>query len=80
MIARNEVSIQLHEPSPRNVSPEVARALVNYAFEQLHLSRLICVIEHGNQASIRVATKLGMTFEKEGKDEKGPFLIYSMNK
>jgi RimJ/RimL family protein N-acetyltransferase len=46
----------------------------------LQLSRLICLIEHGNQASIKVATKIGMTFEKEGKDEKGPFLIYSMNK
>jgi hypothetical protein len=24
-----------------------------------------------------VAEKIGMTFEKEGEDEKGPFLLYS---
>ena len=38
------------------------------------------MIEHGNEASIKVATKIGMTFEKEGQDEKGPFLLYSTNK
>jgi ribosomal-protein-alanine N-acetyltransferase len=64
----------------QGLATEVARALANYAFEQLQLSRLICLIEHGNQASIKVAAKIGMTFEKEGKDEKGPFLIYSINK
>ena len=64
----------------QGLATEVAQALVHYGFEHLQLSRLICLIEHGNQASIRVTTKLGMTFEKEGKDEKGPFLIYSMNK
>lgn len=64
----------------QGLATEVAQALVEYGFEHLQLSRLICLIEHGNQASIKVATKIGMTFEKEGRDEKGPFLIYSMNK
>lgn len=64
----------------QGLATEVAQALVEYGFEHLQLSRLICLIEHGNQASIKVATKVGMTFEKEGRDEKGPFLIYSMNK
>lgn len=64
----------------QGLATEVARALVHYGFEQLRLSRLICLIEHGNTASIRVATKLGMTFEKEGQDEKGPFLVYALNK
>jgi len=27
-----------------------------------------------------VATKIGMNFEKEGEDEKGPFLLYAINK
>ena len=64
----------------QGLATEAAQALVQYGFEHLKLSRLICLIDHGNQASIRVATKLGMVFEKEGKDEVGPFLLYSMNK
>lgn len=59
---------------------EAAQAIVNYGFEKLHLSRLICLIDRENEASIRVALKIGMTFEKEGEDDKGPFLLYSINK
>ena len=47
---------------------------------QLCLSRLICLIDRDNQASIKVATNIGMTFEKEGEDEIGPFLVYARNK
>jgi ribosomal-protein-alanine N-acetyltransferase len=64
----------------QGLATEVAQALVHYGFEHLQLSRLICLIEHGNQASIKVATKIGMTFEREGKDEIGPFLVYARNK
>ena len=64
----------------RGLATEVAQALVQYGFEHLQLSRLICLIEHGNTPSIRVATKIGMTFEKEGKDEMGPFLVYATNR
>lgn len=80
---RNEVEVAFALSKAywgQGLATEVAQALIHYGFEHLQLSRLICLIEHGNQASIRVATKIGMTFEKEGKDEKGPFLIYSMNK
>ncbi len=51
-----------------------------YGFGKLGLSRLICLIERGNLASIRVAAKIGMTFEKEAQDEKGPFLLYKRNR
>jgi ribosomal-protein-alanine N-acetyltransferase len=64
----------------QGLATEVAQALVHYGFEHLQLSRLICLIEHGNQASIQVAAKIGMTFEREGRDDLGPFLIYSMSK
>ena len=42
--------------------------------------RLICLIDREHQASINVAMKIGMTFEKEGEDEMGPFLVYSRSK
>jgi ribosomal-protein-alanine N-acetyltransferase len=58
---------------------EAARGIVQYAFDSLKLSRLVCLIEEGNQASVKVATKLGMTFERIGRDEVGEFLLYSMD-
>ena len=64
----------------QGLATEAARGIVRYGFEQLQLSRLICVIDHDNQGSINVATKIGMRFEKEAKDEYGPFLVYAMNK
>jgi ribosomal-protein-alanine N-acetyltransferase len=59
---------------------EAAQALVDYGFEALGLNRLVCLITPGNEASVRVATKIGLAFEKEAEDEKGPFLLYSKGK
>ena len=64
----------------RGLGTEAAQAIAQYGFEQLHLARLICLIDRENLASVRVATKIGMAFEKEGEDDKGPFLLYSRNK
>jgi ribosomal-protein-alanine N-acetyltransferase len=76
-----EVAFALSKPYwGQGLATEVARSLVQYGFERLQLSRLICVIEPDHQASMRVATKIGMTFEKESKDEYGPFLIYAIHK
>src|SRR5512144_1171703 len=46
----------------QGLGTEAAQALVEYGFEHLGLSRLICLIDHDNVASIRVASKIGMTF------------------
>jgi ribosomal-protein-alanine N-acetyltransferase len=62
----------------QGLGTEAARAIAQYGFEQLHLSRLICLVEQENKASIRVAMKIGMAFEKESRDELGPFQVYSM--
>jgi RimJ/RimL family protein N-acetyltransferase len=64
----------------QGLGTEVAQAIVDYGFEKLNLTRLICLIDKQNLASLRVAEKIGMTFEKEGKDEIGPFLLYTKNK
>jgi len=64
----------------QGLATEAARGIVQYAFEHLQVSRLICLIDPDNQGSIHVATKIGMTFEKESKDEYGPFLVYAINK
>ncbi len=64
----------------QGLGTEAAQAITTYAFDHLHLSRLICLIDAQNIASQRVAEKIGMTFEKEGQDELGPFLVYSITK
>jgi ribosomal-protein-alanine N-acetyltransferase len=63
----------------QGLGTEAARGILDYGFEHLGLSRLICLIDRDNLASIKVATKIGMRFEKEGRDDKGPFLLYSIN-
>lgn len=62
----------------QGLATEAARAIVRYAFSQLGLSRLICLIDSENSASLRVAEKIGMSFERAGQDEKGPYLLYSL--
>jgi|SRR5215210_3108499 len=64
----------------QGLATEAAQAILDYGFERLDLSRLICLIENDNLASIRVAEKIGMTFEREGSDDQGPFLLYSRSK
>jgi ribosomal-protein-alanine N-acetyltransferase len=64
----------------QGLGTEAAQGILDYGFEQLHLSRLICMIDPANLASQKVATAIGMTFERAAEDEKGPFLIYSRGK
>jgi len=64
----------------QGLGTEAAKAILNYGFEKLNLTRLICLIDKDNLASIKVAEKIGMVFEKESRDETGPFLVYSRNK
>lgn len=61
----------------QGLATEAAQAIADYAFGRLDLTRLICMIYAENQASIGVATRIGMTFESEEEDEAGPYLLYS---
>jgi RimJ/RimL family protein N-acetyltransferase len=64
----------------QGLGTEAAQAILDYGFGNLRLTRLICLIDRENVASIRVAKKIGMAFEKEGQDEMGPFLLYAINR
>jgi ribosomal-protein-alanine N-acetyltransferase len=64
----------------QGLATEAAKAILDYSFEHLHLSRLVSLIDSENVASQKVAEKMGMTFEKEAWDELGSFLIYSIHK
>lgn len=64
----------------QGLATEAARVIRDYGFERLGLTRLICLIDRDNQASIRVAEHIGMRFEKEGRDDQGPYLLFSTHK
>ena len=61
----------------QGLGSEAAQGIVHYAFEKLHFARLVCMIDPGNLASMKVAEKIGMTLEKAMEDALGPFLLYS---
>jgi RimJ/RimL family protein N-acetyltransferase len=64
----------------QGLGAEAARAIARYAFDELRLSRVICLIDEGNEASIGVATSIGMTRERAVELEDGPAVIYSMSR
>lgn len=64
----------------QGLATEAAQALVDYGFEQLHYTRLICMMYAENRASVNVAKKIGMTFKKAMEDEKGQYLLYSVDR
>lgn len=47
----------------KGYATEIGRALMQFAFEEMGLTRLICLIMPGNEASGRVAARLGMRSE-----------------
>jgi len=67
----------------QGLGTEAAQAILQYGFEKLNLSRLICMIDPENVASQRVAERIGMTFEKKVDGYEGdnlPFFIYSITR
>jgi ribosomal-protein-alanine N-acetyltransferase len=67
----------------QGLATEAARAILQYGFDKLGLSRLICLMDPANIASQKVARKIGMTLEKEVDGIVGdnfPTLIYSIHK
>ncbi len=49
----------------QGLATEATRAVVQYGFDHLHLPRQVALVLPPNQAAIRVAQKIGMTFENE---------------
>jgi ribosomal-protein-alanine N-acetyltransferase len=58
------------------LATEAAQGILRYAREQLGLQRVICLIMHGNTASVRVAEKLGMRYERDMLGDFGACMVY----
>jgi len=62
----------------QGLATEAAQGILQYGFEQLNLSRLICMVDPENVASQKVAQRIGMSFEKRMDGYEGdnlPFYI-----
>lgn len=55
----------LPEFSGQGYATESARAVLDFAKEQLHLDPIVAVVSPGNSASVRVLEKLGMEFTRK---------------
>lgn len=81
---RNEIEVAYllgKEHWGQGLATEAARGIVRYAFEQLNLSRLICLVDPGNIASQNVAQKIGMSLEFDGDIGDGErTFVYAMNR
>jgi len=67
----------------QGLATEAALGIMDYAFEKLNVSRLICLIDPSNSASQKVAQRIGMTLERKVDGIAGdnfPTLIYSISK
>ena len=64
----------------QGLATEAVKAILQYGFEQLHLPRLICVIDPEHIASQRVAEKIGMQLEVKMILDNLPTWIYSKSR
>jgi len=48
----------------RGYATEAARAVVEYGFDVRGLTEIVCIVDSANAASLRVAEKLGLAYEK----------------
>lgn len=62
------------------LATEAASGCRDYGFGTLRLNRLVSLIEAENAASIRVAERVGMIFEREASFHDIPVLIYGISR
>ena len=60
------------------LATEAAQAISEYAQAELKRQRLVSLVTPGNNASARVARKIGMRLERSFVDELGPCDLYSL--
>ncbi|HET7579861.1 MAG TPA: GNAT family N-acetyltransferase [Bacillales bacterium] len=64
----------------KGLAREAAAAFRDYGFQELHIPKLISLINPNHPASIFVARKNGMAYEKTTTIRGNPVLVYSIKK
>ncbi len=64
----------------KGFATEIARRLVEFAFEELNLTQVFATVDDEHFASVRVLKKAGMNFQNHEFDEQGRFSVYSVRK
>ena len=64
----------------KGYATEIARLVIEYAFEQLNLRAVFATVDDDHSTSIRVLEKAGMNFERFEIDDDGRFSVYSVKK
>jgi RimJ/RimL family protein N-acetyltransferase len=64
----------------KGFATEIARRLVEFAFEELSLTQIFATVDDEHLVSIRVLKKAGMNFQNYEFDEQGRFSVYSARK
>jgi ribosomal-protein-alanine N-acetyltransferase len=64
----------------RGLATEAACICRDYGFEQLGSSRLISLIDSGNIASVKVAIKVGLSYEKDTTIREKTVCVYAIHK
>ena len=59
------------EARGRGIATEAAAAVVSHAFDELRVPWLVAYVRPGNEQSLRVAAKLGMGHEADGRARSG---------
>ncbi|RMF24181.1 MAG: N-acetyltransferase [Cyanobacteria bacterium J083] len=62
----------------KGLATEAARAIRDYGFEVIGCKRLISLIDPNNIASLKVASKVGLTYEREVTIEEKPVFVYGI--
>lgn len=62
---QQEIGWVLHKNAwGKGYATEAAKAALQYAFEEMKLDKIISLIQPGNQGSVKVAERIGETYEK----------------
>ena len=64
----------------RGLATEAATAVRDFAFDTLALRRLICLIRQGNEASRRVAERIGMRLSDEMVRDGRVYWVYALSR
>jgi RimJ/RimL family protein N-acetyltransferase len=64
----------------RGYVTEAARAVLDYAFATLRLSRVVADVDRPNVASVRVLEKVGMARTREDRVAGRPILYYALTR